>query len=56
MAALVGGLRVLGVSTDNLGVLTEQVGTLSNDFFVNLMDQDTVWSAASGAEDIVRRP
>ena len=51
MAALVGGLRVLGVSTDNLGVLTEQVGTLSNDFFVNLMDQDTVWSAASGAED-----
>ena len=51
MAALVGGLRVLGVSTDNHGVLTEQVGVLSNDFFVNLMDQGTEWSAASGAED-----
>jgi len=52
MTALVGGLRVLGVSTDNHGVLTEQVGVLSNDFFVNLMDQDTVWSAASGSEDV----
>ena len=52
MAALVGGLRVLGVSTDNVGVLTEQVGTLSNDFFVNLMDQGTEWSAAAGAEDV----
>ncbi|MFK7917907.1 MAG: catalase/peroxidase HPI [Ilumatobacter sp.] len=51
MTALVGGLRVLGVSTDNYGVLTENVGVLSNDFFVNLMDPDTVWSAASGAED-----
>jgi len=51
MAALVGGLRVLGVSTDGLGVLTNNVGTLSNDFFVNLMDQDTVWSVASGTED-----
>ncbi|WP_395158793.1 catalase/peroxidase HPI [Ilumatobacter sp.] len=52
MAALVGGLRVLGVSTDNHGVLTEQVGVLSNDFFVNLMDPGTQWSAASGAEDV----
>ncbi len=51
MSALVGGLRVLGVSNDNAGVLTESVGVLSNDFFVNLMDQDTVWSAASGTED-----
>ena len=51
MTALVGGLRVLGVTNDNAGVLTEQVGVLSNDFFVNLMDQDTVWSAAAGAED-----
>jgi len=52
MAALVGGLRVLGDSTDNHGVLTEQVGVLSNDFFVNLMDPGTQWSAASGAEDV----
>jgi catalase-peroxidase len=52
MTALVGGLRVLGVTNDNYGVLTEQVGVLSNDFFVNLMDHNTVWSAASGAEDV----
>lgn len=52
MAVLVGGLRVLGVSNDNHGVFTDRVGTLSNDFFVNLMDIDTEWSAASGAEDV----
>ena len=52
MTALVGGLRVLGVSTDGHGVFTDRVGTLSNDFFVNLMDQGTVWSPAVGAEDI----
>jgi len=51
MTVLVGGLRVLGVTTDDLGVLTDNVGTLSNDFFVNLMDHNTVWSAAAGAED-----
>jgi catalase-peroxidase len=52
MTALVGGLRVLGVTNDGHGVLTDRVGTLSNDFFVNLMDPDTVWSAAAGAEDV----
>ena len=52
MTALVGGLRVLGVSTDNHGVLTDRVGTLSNDFFVNLLDIGTEWSPASGAEDV----
>ncbi len=52
MAVLVGGLRVLGVSNDNIGVLTERVGTPSNDFFVNLMDQNTVWSGAAGVEDV----
>ncbi|MFT4990307.1 MAG: catalase-peroxidase, partial [Acidimicrobiales bacterium] len=52
MAVLVAGLRVIGVSDDNHGVLTDNVGTLSNDFFVNLLDMDTVWSAASGAEDV----
>jgi catalase-peroxidase len=52
MAVLVGGLRVLGVSNDNHGVLTDRVGTLSNDFFVNLLDVGTAWSAASGAEDV----
>ena len=52
MTALVGGLRVLGVSNDGYGVFTDRVGTLSNDFFVNLMDQDTAWSEASGTEDV----
>jgi len=52
MTALVGGLRVLGVRNDGRGVFTDRVGTLSNDFFVNLMDQGTVWSAAAGAEDV----
>ncbi len=52
MTALVGGLRVLGVSNDGRGVFTDRVGTLSNDFFVNLMDQGTVWSGAAGAEDV----
>ncbi|MFW2382250.1 MAG: peroxidase family protein, partial [Acidimicrobiales bacterium] len=52
LTALVGGLRVLGVTNDGHGVLTDRVGTLSNDFFVNLMDQGTEWSAASDAEDV----
>ena len=52
MAVLVAGLRVLGVSTDGHGVLTDRVGTLSNDFFVNLMDIDTVWSDSSTSEGV----
>ena len=52
MTALVGGLRVLGVTNDGHGVFTDRVGTLSNDYFVNLMDQGTAWSTASGAEDV----
>ena len=52
MAVLVGGLRVLGVSTDNHGVLTDRVGTLSNDFFVNLMDIGTEWSDSATSEGV----
>ena len=53
MSVLVAGLRVLGVTTDGHGVLTDRVGTLSNDFFVNLMDiDDTEWSAAPSAEGV----
>jgi catalase-peroxidase len=49
MTALVGGLRVLGANTGGSkhGVFTKKPGTLSNDFFVNLLDMGTVWSAAS---------
>ena len=45
MTALVGGLRVLGANFDGskLGVFTARPGTLTNDFFVNLLDMGTVW-------------
>ena len=52
MAVLVAGLRVLGVSTDGHGVLTDRVGILSNDFFVNLMDIGTEWSDSPTSEGI----
>jgi catalase-peroxidase len=52
MAVLVAGLRVLGVSTDGHGVLTDRVGVLSNDFFVNLMDIGTAWTASETAEGV----
>ncbi|MBA2347482.1 MAG: catalase/peroxidase HPI [Solirubrobacterales bacterium] len=47
MTVLVGGLRVLGATWDGStdGVLTDRPGTLSSDFFVNLLDLGTTWSA-----------
>ncbi|MEE9328983.1 MAG: catalase/peroxidase HPI [Parvularculaceae bacterium] len=53
MTVLVGGLRVLGTNADGSknGVLTSREGTLSNDFFVNLLDMNIEWSATSSAED-----
>ena len=44
MTVLVGGLRVLGANTGNSkhGVFTQKPGTLTNDFFVNLLDMGTV--------------
>jgi catalase-peroxidase len=50
---LVGGLRVLGANWDNssLGVLTDKVGTLTNDFFVNLLDIGVTWSATDDSQD-----
>lgn len=49
MTALVGGLRVLGANhqQSSLGVLTTAPGTLTNDFFVNLLDLDTTWQPTS---------
>ncbi len=49
MAVLVGGLRALDANTAGArhGVFTSRPGTLSNDFFVNLVDMSTVWSKAS---------
>lgn len=48
MTVLLGGLRVLGANTNGSshGVLTDNVGTLSNDFFVNLLDMSTKWRKA----------
>jgi len=43
LTVLVGGLRVLGATAGQHGVLTAQPGTLTNDFFVNLLDMRTVW-------------
>jgi catalase-peroxidase len=47
MTALVGGLRVIGTNVGGSkdGVFTDRVGTLSNDFFVNLLDMGTQWVA-----------
>ncbi|MFF2043691.1 catalase/peroxidase HPI [Kitasatospora sp. NPDC058170] len=49
LTVLVGGLRVLGANHQgtSLGVLTTAPGTLTNDFFVNLLDLGTVWKATS---------
>ncbi len=45
MTVLVGGMRSLGANWDggDVGILTDNPGALSNDFFVNLMDMSTVW-------------
>ena len=54
MTVLVGGLRVLNANVGQSahGVLTDRPGTLTNDFFVNLMDMSTSWKAAPGSEDV----
>jgi catalase-peroxidase len=50
MTALVGGLRVLGANAagSKHGVFTKRPGTLTNDFFVNLLDMSTKWQPAGG--------
>lgn len=55
MTALVGGLRALGANAGQgplaeLGVLTDRPQTLTNDFFVNLLDMDTQWAKAEMCE------
>ncbi|MCI5106993.1 MAG: catalase/peroxidase HPI [Pseudomonadales bacterium] len=54
MTVLVGGLRVMDANTDGVehGVFTDNPGTLSNDFFVNLIDMSTVWSRSPSDEGI----
>ncbi len=54
MTVLVGGLRMLGANTGKSkhGVFTSKTGTLSNDFFVNLLDMATEWKPVAGEEGI----
>ena len=53
MTVLVGGMRVLGTNIGQTphGVFTKQLGALSNDFFVNLLDMGTEWKALSSEEE-----
>ncbi|MDC3413831.1 catalase/peroxidase HPI [Aquibacillus sp. 3ASR75-11] len=50
MTALVGGMRVLGANYGGAkhGVFTDRVGTLTNDFFVNLLDMGLAWKSVDG--------
>ncbi|MFQ3183605.1 MAG: catalase-peroxidase [Alteromonas macleodii] len=50
MTVLIGGLRVIGANTGETshGVLTKKPGNLSQDFFINLLDMDTVWTDNNG--------
>ncbi|ESY86943.1 catalase/hydroperoxidase HPI(I) [Mesorhizobium sp. LNHC220B00] len=52
LTVLVGGLRVLGANTGHSrhGVFTDRPGTLTNDFFANLLSMSTVWDPAAGSE------
>ncbi len=54
MTALVGGMRVLGgnAGQSDVGVLTERAGELTTDFFVNVLDMSTEWTATSEAGDV----
>ena len=54
MTALVGGLRVLNANAGQSahGVLTDRPESLTNDYFVNLLDMNTEWQASSASEDV----
>jgi len=53
MTALVGGLRALGATHgDDRGVFTDRPGTLTNDFFVNLLDMSYEWEPVSDDEQV----
>ena len=54
LTVLIGGLRVLGANHDGSqhGVLTDKVGVLRNDFFVNLLDMDTAWKPVDATHEV----
>jgi catalase-peroxidase len=55
MTVLIGGLRALGANFGQspLGVFTKQPGTLTNDFFVNLLDMKTKWQKSAASEAVL---
>jgi catalase-peroxidase len=55
MTVLIGGLRVLNANVGKAqhGVLTKRPGTLSNDFFVNLLDMNTQWKRSAGNTNVL---
>jgi len=54
MTVLIGGMRALNANFDHsdLGVFTGRPGSLTNDFFVNLLDMNTVWTPVTGENDL----
>ncbi|HUF99571.1 MAG TPA: catalase/peroxidase HPI [Ilumatobacter sp.] len=54
MTVLIGGLRAIGANSDGSahGVLTDRPGTLTNDFFVNLLDRRTEWTPTATSHDV----
>jgi catalase-peroxidase len=52
LTVLIGGLRALQVGDAKLGILTSKPGTLTNDFFVNLLDMGNQWKAVAGKENL----
>jgi catalase-peroxidase len=54
MTVLIGGMRALNANAGQSehGVFTDRPGTLSNDFFVNLLDMSTQWSKSSTSEGV----
>lgn len=54
MVLLIGGMRVLGANAGDstTGVYTETPGTLTNDFFVNLLDMKYEWKPSAGNKDV----
>jgi catalase-peroxidase len=54
MTVLIGGMRVMNANTGQSqhGVFTDKPGTLSNDFFVNLLDMSTKWQKSSSQDGV----
>lgn len=54
MTVLIGGLRVLNINSDgsNHGVFTDRPAVLTNDFFVHLLDMNTIWKPTSASKDL----